>query len=85
MKEQIKKIVWAIAERAIKTFFYTLAAVIGAQNLTKATEVDWASGLDVALLATFFSVAGSIISLKFGNQGPSLADETITPAEIGKD
>ena len=60
------------AERAIKTFFQTLVAVIGVQvgtgavGITAGVEaVAWLPALSIALLATLLSVATSIGNADF--------------------
>jgi hypothetical protein len=67
----------AAAERAIKTFAQTLLALIGA-NLVKITDLDWPGLLLTGLTAALISILTSVVSSKFGNDGPSLADEELT-------
>lgn len=60
------------AERAVKTFFQTLVAVIGVQVGTGAVgttagveSVAWLPALSIAVLATLLSVATSIGNADF--------------------
>lgn len=65
-----------IAERAIKTFFQTLVAVIVAGEATSIYDVDWKATAGVAVLAAVLSVATSMGSWNIGpDEGPSLVGE----------
>ena len=66
----------ATAERAVKTFAQTGAALLGV-NATGLIEVDWAQFGSIAGLAAVVSIFTSIGSAPFGGDGPSL-----THAEI---
>lgn len=66
----------AAAERALKTVAQTLVALIGA-NAVDVTSLDWPSLLGIAATAGIVSVLTSVASARVGNEGPSLADETL--------
>lgn len=67
----------ATAERAIKTFAQTLAAVLLASNVVGLLDADWPAALSAAALASLLSVLTSIGSATVGNDGPSLAGEDL--------
>lgn len=58
------------AERAVKTFAQSLAAVLAA-GATGVLDVDWMNALSVSLLATLVSVLTSIGSGTVGDQSAS--------------
>ncbi|WP_347962760.1 holin [Lactococcus formosensis] len=58
------------AERAVKTFAQSLAAVLTA-GATGVLDVDWKNAVSVALLATLVSVFTSIGSGTVGDQSAS--------------
>lgn len=65
------KIFWKdTAERAVKTFAQSLAAVLTA-GATGVLDVDWKNAVSVALLATLVSVFTSIGSGTVGDQSAS--------------
>lgn len=70
----------AAAERALKTLAQTLVALIGA-NAVSILDLDWANMFGVAATAAVVSVLTSVASAPFGNNGPSLVDEELVPAE----
>ncbi|GAA3368676.1 hypothetical protein GCM10020367_07980 [Streptomyces sannanensis] len=72
----------ATAERAIRTFAQSLAAVLmaGATNLL---DVDWQAALATAGLATLVAVLMAVGSSGIGKPGPGLTETTegaATPA-----
>ncbi|WP_079125770.1 holin [Streptomyces sp. ERV7] len=69
----------ATAERAIRTFAQSLAAVLtaGATNLF---DVDWKAALATAGLATLASVLMAIGSSGLGRPGPGLTETTAPDA-----
>ncbi|MFI1102919.1 holin [Streptomyces sp. TLI_146] len=69
----------ATAERAIRTFAQSLAAVLtaGATNLF---DVDWKAALATAGLATLASVLMAIGSSGLGRPGPGLTETTVPDA-----
>ena len=71
----------AIAERAVKTFFQTLAAVVLAGGAVALTDVDWAQAANVGALAGVLSIITSLASWKVGTAGPSLGAEEVTRHE----
>ena len=73
----------ATAERAVKTFAQALVAVLaGVYGLT---DVDWATSLSAAGLATLLSVLTSIASSQLGAPGPSATDaEALYDAKHGR-
>ncbi|WP_371650866.1 MULTISPECIES: holin [unclassified Streptomyces] len=75
----------ATAERAIRTFAQSLAAVLtaGATNLF---DVDWKAALATAGLATLLSVLMAVGSSSLGRPGPGLTETTgpDAPAEPAK-
>lgn len=73
----------AVAERAVKTFCQTLAALLGA-GAVDILSVPWQAALSVSAGAGVVSVLTSIGSAGFGpNDGPSLAAETLDVEESG--
>lgn len=72
-----KKFLEATAERAVKTFVQTFAALItaGSFDLISASALDAAQ---VSLGAALLSVLTSLGSAKIGTYGPSLAGEEIS-------
>jgi hypothetical protein len=67
----------AVAERAISTFAQSLVAVLSVGGLDL-MSVPWWAALSTAGFATLLSVAKCVAANKFGNAGPSLADEVVT-------
>ncbi|MER5947013.1 holin [Streptomyces sp. NPDC001904] len=72
----------ATAERAVRTFAQSLAAVLvaGATNLL---DVDWAAALGTAGLATLLAVLTALGTAGVGPHGPGLL-ETPTPEPAGR-
>jgi hypothetical protein len=66
----------AAAERAVKTFAQTLAALLGAQ-VVGIHEAPWTGSLSVAAMAAVLSLLTSVGSARFGGDGPSLSTERI--------
>jgi len=66
----------AAAERALKTFAQTLAALAGT-NAVNILSMNIGDSLKAALAAAALSVLTSIASAKIGYNGPSLANETL--------
>ena len=58
------------AERAVKTFAQSMAAVLTA-GVTGVLDVDWMNALSVSLLATLVSVLTSVGSGTVGDQSAS--------------
>lgn len=72
----------ATAERAVKTFAQTLAALIGTNGAGLIDSSVW-ENLGVALTATVLSVLTSVGSSKFGpSSGPSLVNESTHPETV---
>jgi hypothetical protein len=67
----------AVAERAIRTFAQSLLAVLSVGGLDL-MSVPWQGALSSAGFATLLSVLTSVAANKFGNAGPSLADEVVS-------
>ena len=69
----------AVAERALKTFAQTAAAILSAGVvLATVTDVDWVYVVGASGLAAVYSVLTSIASAQVGEfAGPSLADEAV--------
>ncbi|MEU5435382.1 holin [Streptomyces sp. NPDC020719] len=67
----------ATAERAIRTFAQSLAAVLtaGATNLL---DVDWKAALATAGMATLLSILMAVGSSGLGRPGPGLTETTGT-------
>lgn len=67
----------AAAERSIKTFAQTLAAVLGAGQVGL-MDAPWGSSFSVAALAAVLSLLTSVASADLHDwQGPSLATEGV--------
>jgi hypothetical protein len=71
----------ATAERAVKTFFQVLLAVVGTDALGAITA-DWNQALAVAGMSALLSVVTSFASANFGAAGPSLVNETTKPETV---
>lgn len=71
----------ATAERAFKTFFQVLLAVVGTDALGAITA-DWNQALAVAGMSALLSVVTSLASANFGSAGPSLVGETTKPETV---
>jgi Putative lactococcus lactis phage r1t holin len=69
-----------IAERAIKTFIQTLAAVSATANLFEGETL--LELLGVSISAAIMSLITSVASTQFGGNGPSLAGEKVEPEEV---
>ncbi|MFD9790090.1 holin [Streptomyces sp. NPDC059070] len=65
----------ATAERAIRTFAQSLAAVLAA-GATSLLDVDWKAALATAGMATLLSVLMAIGSSGLGRPGPGLTETT---------
>lgn len=68
----------ATAERAVKTFAQTLAAMLTAAG-TGLLDAQWGQHLSVAAMAMVLSVLTSVASSRVGAPGPSLGPEELTP------
>jgi hypothetical protein len=80
LSKNTKKFLAAIAERSIKTFIQTFAAVSASANLfNSATTTDL---LGVAASAALLSIATSVVSAKFGAHGPSLTTEVVVNDQV---
>lgn len=76
---------WAATlERAIKTAAQA-ALGSGVLQVTDVWNIDWAQFGWFVLAATIASVLMSIASVSVGNNGPSLATETLTPEVVVND
>jgi hypothetical protein len=71
----------ATAERAVKTFFQVLLAVVGTDALG-ALSADWKQALAVAGMSAGLSVLTSLAGANFGSAGPSLVGETTKPETV---
>jgi serine acetyltransferase len=71
----------ATAERATKTFFQTLLALLGTDAVGLLTA-DWGQALSVAAAAAVLSIITSLSSAGFGAPGPSLVNESIHPETV---
>ncbi len=68
---------WALLERAVKTFCQTLVATLGA-GAVNILEVPWLAAVSVAAGAALVSVLTSVASSGFGGtDSPSLAGERL--------
>ena len=75
----------ATAERAVKTFGQAAAATFTIDKFVNITELDWQLTFGSAATAALFSVLTSLASSRAGEDGPSLAWETIAaPAVPGE-
>lgn len=68
----------ATAERAIKTFFQTMLALLGT-NAVGILPTDILSAAQVSLTAAFLSVLTSFASVSISKVGPSLGGEVVRP------
>jgi hypothetical protein len=66
----------AAAERAVKTFAQSLAALLVADG-TDVLSTDWGARLSVAAMAAVVSVLTSVGSAQVGDDGPSLGGEVL--------
>ncbi len=64
----------ATAERAIKTFAQTLAALLAGTG-AGLVDVNWGAQVSVAAMAALVSLLSSVASGSVGAAGPSLAGE----------
>jgi len=71
----------ATGERALKTFFQVLLAVVGTDALG-ALSADWQQALAVAGMSAGLSVLTSLAGVNFGPTGPSLIGETTKPETV---
>ena len=71
----------ATGERALKTFFQVLLAVVGTDALG-ALSADWNQALAVAGMSAGLSVLTSLAGVKVGPSGPSLVGETTKPETV---
>lgn len=71
-----KKFLMATGERALKTFFQTLLALLGT-DAVNVLNVDILAAVQVSLSAALLSVLSSFASAGVGKVGPSLVGETI--------
>jgi hypothetical protein len=72
----------AAAERAIKTFAQTLAALLAAGG-SGILDADWGGRLSIAAMAAVVSLLTSVASGGVGAAGPSLAGEGLVPSAAG--
>ncbi len=70
----------AAGERALKAFAGALLAFLPASASGSLPDLNWGDMLTFAGYAALASVLFSIVSSGVGGAGPSLANETITPA-----
>ncbi|WP_274555596.1 holin [Streptomyces spiramyceticus] len=73
----------ATAERAVRTFAQSLAAVLtaGATNLI---DIEWPAALSTAGFATLLAVLTAIGASGFGARGPGLTETTDrAPTPVG--
>ncbi len=73
-----KKFLIASGERALKTFFQTLVALLGT-DATGLVNVDILASLQIAVWASVLSVLSSFASASVGKPGPSLVGESTEP------
>ncbi|WP_406002169.1 holin [Streptomyces sp. NBC_00829] len=71
----------ATAERAVRTFAQSLAAVLMA-GATDLFDVDWPAALATAGLATLLAVLTAIGAAKVGRPGPGLTETTERAATV---
>lgn len=71
----------ATGERAAKTFFQVLLAVVGTDALG-ALSADWNQALAVAGMSALLSVLTSLAGVKVGPTGPSMVGETTKPETV---
>jgi hypothetical protein len=68
----------ATAERAVKTFAQSLAAVLA--GVYGFSDVNWGNTLQAVGIATLLSVVTSVASSQIGGPGPSVTDaEKLSP------
>ena len=85
MSTYFSKEFWAATlERAIKTGAQA-AIGSGALQVTNLWDINWAQFGWLVLAAMILSVLMSIASVTLGNNGPSLATETLTPEVVVND
>lgn len=72
-----KKFAKAAAERAVKTFAQSLAALLAAGG-TGVLQVDWTQDLSIAGLAGVVSLLTSVASGAITGSGPSLTTEHVS-------
>ncbi|MFE6161259.1 holin [Streptomyces sp. NPDC056486] len=63
----------ATAERALRTFAQSLAAVLVA-GATTLLDVDWKAALATAGMATLLAVLTAVGAANFGSHGPGLTE-----------
>ena len=68
----------ATAERSVKTFGQSFAAVVTAAG-TGLIDTDWVGVLSASGMAAVLSVATSLGSAKIGSPGPSVNDREVLP------
>jgi flagellar biosynthesis protein FlhB len=71
----------AILERALKTFAQVLVATIGADQFDL-FSVSFLNALQLAASATVLSLLTSFVSVRVGQNGPSLATEKVEPTLV---
>ena len=69
----------AAAERSLKTFAQTLAALIGAGAIS-VISIPWTDDLGISATTALLSILTSIASAQVGAPGPSLASEIVLPS-----
>jgi len=80
MNKNTKNVIASIVERALKTF---AQAFIPAYPAVQGLDVNaLGMALQIGASAAILSIFTSVASMKFGKNGPSLANETILPEEV---
>lgn len=69
----------AAAERAVKTFIQSLAALAVGDGVFDLFTFDWGSSLGISASAAVLSVITSLASGAVGDSGPSLGQEKLAP------
>lgn len=80
MNKNTKMVLACIAERALKTF---AQAFIPAYPAMQGLDINALSmAFQIGVSAAILSVLTSLASIKFGKNGPSLANEQVMPDEV---
>jgi hypothetical protein len=76
----------ATGERAISTFAQTLiAAILVGDRVLGILDVNWPGALSTAALAMLLAVLKGVAAARYGNSGPSLANERLAiPPQRGR-
>lgn len=80
LSKNTKKFLSAVAERAIKTFIQTFAALSASANLFNGASTKDLVGVSGS--AALISIFTSLASAQFGSHGPSLTTETVVNDEV---